>query len=164
MAYKDIVKISTDYVDVTMVRKHGCASYSIPAEATKVKVHTVIKGAPDIDIKDVLVVTVPKASIVTRLYFMNSLGGFSTVECTSFEDTSLSNKIGNITVENIKQRWLTGVVESRESSNYLQDLTSSSEVYDNYGQKVDLVTQSLRYYGNNVTPIILITYPLPFIH
>lgn len=136
--------------DTTIVNKHGMYVYSIPATADFVTVTVMwdTGGGVYAAIKDVISVKVPTTCIGKRLYFLNKLGGYSSIEFVDYIDTTVTNKVDRYTVESWKERTMTSVTESRGSGAYMADLVDSPEVYDENGIAVEVLDTSMQYYNS----------------
>ena len=146
-------------VAMTITNKHGFAVYDIPSTATMVRVRTVwFDGSVNEDIKDDQYIKVPAQNCYTRLYYMNAKGGFEVLECVSYEDETKTDKIDRYSVESWTERTLLSVIEHKETAAYFKDLPNSVEVYDASGVAVEVLTDSAKYYGENIQLSVVVKY------
>ena len=146
-------------VATTITNKHGMAVYAIPATATMVRIRTVwFDGSINEDIKDDQYIKVPAQTCYKRLYYTNAKGGFECVECPDWEDFTKTEKVDRYTVEAWTERRLTTVLEHKSTAAYLQDLPAAVEVYDENGTEVEMLSDEIQYYGENVQQEVTVKY------
>jgi len=146
-------------VNTTITNKHGFAVYDIPSNATTVKVKvTWLNNSLYTPIKDELTIIVPQENTNTRLYYLNAKGGFQTIECISWDDTTKTEKFDKFTIKSWTERMLLSVLEHNSSAAYFKDLANSIEIFDASGNQVELLTPSSKFYGNNVQLSLTIKY------
>lgn len=157
---KTVAKIP-EIKDILIANKHGFVVYNIPTTSgiTKILVETLwFNGTENVVIKDNLEVIVPQETYGTRLYYLNSKGGFQTLECVSWEDIMKVEKIDRYTIKAWTERTHVSILESKTSAAYFKDLINAVEVYDTDGTEVELLTQNAKYYGDNVQIGIVVKY------
>jgi len=146
-------------VATTITNKHGLAVYAIPATATMVRIRTVwFDGSINEDIKDDQYIKVPAQTCYKRLYYTNAKGGFECVECPDWEDFTKTEKVDRYTVEAWTERRLTTVLEHKSTAAYLQDLPAAVEVYDENGTEVEMLSNDIQYYGENLQQEVTVKY------
>jgi len=94
--YETDVMKTPELFEVDIRYKHSFIVYNIAnnPEITKVLVETLWFNGEDYEsIKDILTVNVPQQDFGQRLYFLNSKGGFQTIECISWEDTAKVKRV-----------------------------------------------------------------------
>jgi hypothetical protein len=106
------------------------------------------------------------------LYFLNRYGGFDPYDFLSVDEEQEADKIkyhnreeqdeepdiGTYTHRTWKRALLTGRPGARSQLQYLRDLVNATEVYDEDGNKVYVLSKVIRMYGDEVTPEITIEY------
>ena len=106
------------------------------------------------------------------LYFLNRYGGFDPYDFVDVEEEQEAEKqkyqykatqavdydVGAIVQHSFKRLRMTGRTGARDQLQYIRDLVSSDEVYDEDGSKVYVVSKVVRIYGDEVTPEIVVEY------
>ena len=141
---------STTSVSTTITNKHGLAVYEIPAGVKSVTALVRFYNGSEYDIvKTPLLVRVIENTCGKRLYFLNRLGGYSSIEFKEYEKKTEAEKIGRYSVKS----WLTlsmdSVIEARGSATYFDGITDSLEVYDASGTATEVLNENVTTYTNN---------------
>lgn len=92
------------------------------------------------------------------MYYLNAKGGFQTIECISWDDTTKTEKFDKFTIKSWTERILLSVLEHNNFAAYFKDLANSIEIFDANGQQVELLTPFSKFYGNNVQLSLTIKY------
>jgi hypothetical protein len=138
------------------VNKHAAAVYEIPADALRVTVGVKNNDTKAL-IKDVLVVRSNINKCGKRLYFLNRLGGYTSIEFTEVESYTDAVKVDRYAVRSYDEQKLQSVLEARDYAAYFRDLADSPEIYDETGKAVELETSTIQYYGNDPIAITVTT-------
>jgi hypothetical protein len=141
----------TTEVAVTITRKHGAAAYTVPTGAKYVSVLVVwFNGSENEAIKDYLKVRVLPQHCGYTVYFLNRLGGFTSVEFPDKELSTDTDRVDRYTTRSYNVLTLGSVEESRGRAAYFRDLVDSPEIYINGVEVPELLDSRLKYYGDNV--------------
>jgi hypothetical protein len=138
------------------VNKHAAAVYEIPADSLRVTVG-IKNNDTKVLIKDVLVVRSNINKCGKRLYFLNRLGGYTSIEFTEVESFTDAVKVDRYAVRSYDEQKLQSVLEARDYAAYFRDLADSPEIYDETGKAVELETSTIQYYGNDPIAITVTT-------
>ena len=99
----------------------------------------------------------------TQLYYVNRLGGYESYKFTSYDDTQRTVKVDKYTAEAWQERTLEGQVYPRGTFQTIRDVITSPEVYDEDGTLVEVLSDSLNYRSEEVSPFVTIRYDETFI-
>jgi hypothetical protein len=143
-------------VAVTLVNKHAAAVYAIPAGMRYVTAALVAtdSGTP---ISGSLITIRTLYGCGKRLYFLNRLGGYTSIEFTEVESYTDAVKVDRYAVRSYDEQKLQSVLEARDYAAYFRDLADSAEIYDETGKAVELETSTIQYYGNDPIAITVTT-------
>jgi hypothetical protein len=86
----------------------------------------------------------------TRLYFLNKLGGYTSIEFPTKVFSTLAEKVDRYATKSSLKNELTSVIEARTRADYFKDLADSPEVYDEDGVQWELMTDEIEFYNESV--------------
>jgi hypothetical protein len=143
-------------VPVTLVNKHAAAVYAIPTGMRYITAALVsIDSGTPISGSLITIRTLYKCG--KRLYFLNRLGGYTSIEFTEVESYTDAVKVDRYAVRSYDEQKLQSVLEARDYAAYFRDLADSAEIYDETGKAVELETSTIQYYGNDPISITVTT-------
>lgn len=131
------------------VNKHVAAVYEIPTTT----IYTVValkNYTTKALIKVELVVRNPLNYCGTRLYFLNKLGGYTSIEFPEKVFSTVTEKVDRYTTKSYLKYELTSVIEAKTRADYFKDLADSPEVYDENGVQWELLTGEIEFYNESV--------------
>jgi len=132
---------------------HVAASFVIPVGARTVEVTTHTAGSTT-PLKPALLYIVPPECTNKCLYWLNQLGGYTSMPIVKYEDRKVTEKIDRWNVESYIERTVYSVIEPEGFGDYLQDLIDSPEVRDETGKQVYLIDGQLKYRGEEVQAVV----------
>jgi len=145
-------------VAVTRVNKHIAACYEIPAGAKWVEVEV---RETDFGVNyATLTVRVPAQVCTKRLYYLNRIGGYASVELVEWEDFNATDKVWRFPTKSYLIREAKTVREARQNAAYYDGLVDSPEIYDETGAQVYIREDRLQTYGNDVQLSVTIEYDI----
>ncbi len=149
--FTSVSKTASTMTEVRMaaVNKHVAAVYAIPTDAIYVTV-LLRNNTTKVAIKDTLTVRNPRNYCGTRLYFLNKLGGYTSIEFPEKRFLTATEKVDRYTTKSYAKQELTSVIEALTKAEYFKDLADSPEVYDENGVQVELLTSEVEYYSESV--------------
>jgi hypothetical protein len=140
---------SLTIISTTIVNKHGLAVYEIPTGAKWVTALVRFYNGSEYKIvKTPLLVRVIDNSCGKRLYFLNRLGGYSSIEFKEYERKTEAEKIDQYAVRSWLYYSMDSVIEARGSAAYFDGITDALEVYDENGVATEVLDKQVTHYAN----------------
>jgi len=99
----------------------------------------------------------------TILYYLNRYGGYEGYEFTQWERDQMSTKVDKYTGEAWEEKILKGKEYGKEANKNIRDIITSPEVYDENLTLVRVLSDTLNYRGEEVSPSVVVRYDETFI-
>lgn len=140
---------SLTIISTTIVNKHGLAVYQVPTGAKWVTALVRFFNGSEYEIiKTPLLVRVIDNSCGKRLYFLNRLGGYSSIEFKEYDKITEAEKIDQYAVKSWLYYSMDSVIEARGSAAYFDGITDALEVYDENGVATEVLDKQVTHYAN----------------
>ncbi len=157
---KDGGELDIETVTITTNnRYHGMAVSEIDSDAASAKVQVQrfdTELSPQAWVQDKTPLFLPVAPQCIgnkRLYYLNRLGGYASIEFPERERATQATKVDRYAVESHEHWILTSVKEARDRAAYFGDLVDALEIYDESGEPVELLDNRINSYQNDTFDI-----------
>lgn len=142
---------------------HHAGVYEIPDEATIVHVQRGDAEIAPIAYTTMYSVRVPAQRCTKKLHYVNRDGGYASIEFVDYEDRQTPERVDRYNIRSWLERKLISVIENKDRAKYFGDLVVSPEIYDENGNEVELLTDAIIEYGEDVQLNLKVKYEQNYI-